>query len=385
MADEGRSTPVSGPPARLRIGVDARTLVVQRTGIGRYVHEAGKALLAAGHELVFYWPERIAVPAGLEAAAHRQGAFPGGLGRVLWSMTSLPRQTARDRLDVFWGPAHRLPFGLPEALPAVVTIHDLVWMVHPETMRRRGLLAERLLMPAALNRADRIVAVSEATRAEIAGRLPKLAGKTIAVHPGATALPPGSGSAGGRKAGEPYALFVGTIEPRKNLPGLLRALAILRSEKGFGGRLVVVGGSGWRQSGIAGLVDRLGLSQAVSFAGYISDAELADLYAGARFLAMPSLYEGFGFPILEANRFGRAVLTSAVSSMPEVAGATAHLVDPLDDRSIADGFFRLWSDDAYRARLEGAAADNVARFRWSECAEKLAAVFYACRAERLRA
>ena len=147
----------------------------------------------------------------------------------------------------------------------------------------------------------------------------------------------------------------------------------------------MVGGSGWRQSGIAGLVNRLGLAAAVHFAGYLSDAELADLYAGARFLAMPSLYEGFGFPIIEANRFGLAVLTSGVSSMPEVAGATAHLVDPLDDRSIAEGFFRLWSDDAYRGRLAGAAAQNAARFRWSECAEQLAAVFYACRTERLRA
>jgi glycosyltransferase involved in cell wall biosynthesis len=365
--------------------VDARTLVVQRTGIGRYVHEAGKALIAAGHELFFYWPEAVPVPAGLEAATHRHGAFPGGLGRLAWSMTSLPRQVARDRLDVFWGPAHRLPFGLPKTLPAVVTIHDLVWMVHPQTMRRRGLLAERLLMPAALHRADRIVAVSEATRTEIAGRFPKLAGRTLTVHPGATALPRDSGSAGGEKTDEPYALFVGTIEPRKNLAGLLRALAILRSEKGFGGRLVVVGGSGWRQSGIAGLVERLGLEKTVSFAGYISDEMLADLYAGARFLAMPSLYEGFGFPILEANRFGLSVLTSNISSMPEVAGATAHLVDPLDDRSIADGFFRLWGDDAYRERLASAAEKNVARFRWSECAEQLTAVFEACRAERLRA
>lgn len=383
MGSQGRPTAVPAPPAPLRIGVDARTLIVQRTGIGRYVHEAGKALIAAGHALFFYWPEAVPVPAGLEAAAHRHGAFPGGLGRLAWSMTSLPRAAARDRLDVFWGPAHRLPFGLPKALPAVVTVHDLVWMVHPETMRRRGFLAERLLMPAALNRADRIVAVSEATRAEIAGRFPELAGKTIAVHPGATALPQDSGSAG-RKPGDPYALFVGTIEPRKNLAGLLRALAILRQEEGFGGRLVVVGGSGWRQSGIAPLVEQLELENTVSFAGYISDEKLADLYAGARFLAMPSLYEGFGFPILEANGFGLAVLTSDVSSMPEVAGATAHLVDPLDDRSIAAGFSRLWSDDAYRARLASAAEGNVARFQWSECAARLVEVFEACRAERLR-
>ncbi|MBL8581784.1 MAG: glycosyltransferase family 4 protein [Rhizobiaceae bacterium] len=363
----------------MRIGVDARTLVVRKTGIGRYVHEAGKALIAAGHDLVFYWPERVPVPDGLEAAAHRHGAFPGSLGRILWSMSALPRQAACDGLDVFWGPAHRLPVGLPDALPAVLTVHDLVWAVHPQTMRRRGLLAERLLMPPALRRADRIVAVSDATKNEIAGRFPQAAQKTITIHPGTTALPTGAGSAG-KVPDRPYALFVGTIEPRKNLAGLLRALALLRRDKNFDGRLLIVGGTGWRQGHIGEEVERLKLDATVSFAGYVSDEELAGLYAGARFLAMPSLYEGFGFPIIEANRCGLAVLTSNVSSMPEVAGATAHLVDPLDERSIADGFWRLWTDDAYRARLAAVAPANVERFRWTDSAAQLAGVFSALKA-----
>lgn len=375
---------MSEAPTLLRIGIDARTLVVQKTGIGRYVHEVGKALIAAGQDLVFYWPEPAAVPDGLERAMHRHGGFRGAAGRIVWSATALPRQAIGDRLDVFWGPAHRLPFGLPRRIPAVVTIHDLVWLAHPGTMRRRGLLAERLLMPGALRRADRIVAVSEATRNEIAARFPALAGKTVTVHPGVPALAtPGSPSARPREA-EPYALFVGTIEPRKNLARLLQALALLRQEKVFDGRLVVVGGSGWRQSGIGALVDELGLGGTVRFAGYVSDLELADLYAGARFLAMPSLYEGFGFPIIEANRFGLPVLTSNVSSMPEVAGAAAYLVDPLDVRSIADGFFRLWSDEAHRSRLAAAAPANAGRFRWADCADRLVDVFQACRAEQLR-
>lgn len=373
----------TSPLPRLRIGIDARTLTVRRTGIGRYVHEAAKALAAAGHDLVLYWPETAAMPEGLEAAAHRHGRFPGGFGRILWSMTALPRQVARDGIDVFWGPAHRLPRGLPAGTPAVVTVHDLVWVVHPGTMRRRGLLADRLLMPPALRRADRILAVSDATRLEIAARFPDVAGKVLTVHPGATAL---VNAAPAESAGaEPYALFVGTIEPRKNLAGLLRALGLLVRERGFAGRLVIAGGSGWRQSGIGALVQSLGLANHVRFTGYVSDAELAGLYAGARFLAMPSLYEGFGFPILEANRFGLAVLTANVSSMPEVAGATGHLVDPLDDRSIADGFLLLWTDDAYRQRLAAAATANVARFRWDDCARRLAEVFHDCRRQAVSA
>lgn len=372
---------MSGSPARLRIGVDARTLIVQRTGIGRYVQDAARALIAAGHDLVLYWPETVPVPEGLQQATHRHSAFHGSAGRILWSMSSLPRQVIHDGLDVFWGPAHRLPMGLPRTLPAVVTIHDLVWVVCPQTMRRRGLLAERMLMPPALRRADRIVAVSEATRSEIAVRFPDTAQKILTVYPGATALPAGAGPS----QRQPYALFVGTIEPRKNLAGLLRALALLKREQAFDGRLIVVGGSGWRQSHIGEEVERLDLGDSVHFTGYVSDRELADLYAGARFLAMPSLYEGFGFPILEANRFGLAVLTSNVSSMPEVAGTTAHLIDPLDDRSIAAGFRRLWSDDAYRRRLADAAPANVDRFRWDICAEQLAEVFSTCLSKNFRA
>ncbi|QLF71701.1 glycosyltransferase family 4 protein (plasmid) [Peteryoungia desertarenae] len=360
----------------MRIGVDARNLVSSISGIGRYVLEMCRALEARGHSLVLYLPERSQFPLpDLLDCELRIENFKGPWRRAIWSMTALPKAVRRDQLDLFWGPAHRLPLGLPPRLPTVVTIHDLVWLKAPETMRWQTWLGERAFMAASLKRAQHIIADSKATADDIVSFLPAADGRVQVVYPGLTNLPPPGGrelvptDRQGQK--QPYALFVGTLEPRKNLARLLEAFASIHSSNLAGLKLVIAGGQGWRMGDLSTLIAHLGIHDRTILTGYVSDAELAQLYSSAEFLLMPSLYEGFGFPIIEAQSFGVPVITSSVSSMPEVAGDGAMLVNPLSTKEIAEAIKRLSSELTLKSELSSRALANARRFSWPKASKEL--------------
>src|SRR5579871_5677194 len=361
----------------MKIGIDARHLTEALSGIPRYMIELTRELARQGHsEYVLYAPRPPdARPWAYPSVTLRAAAVRGRAGRFLWSQTTLPWWAWRDGVDVFWGP-FRIPRRLPRTVATVITIHDLVWKYFGETMQPHRRWIESKLMPAAIRTADRIVAVSSATAQAIDAEYPESRGRVRVVHPGATALaaPAERSSLARFGIDRPHFLFVGTLEPRKNLPRLLRAYASL--DAGARGRamLVIAGAGGWGKVDIARLVNELNLSRDVALTGYISDADLAALYANARFLAMPSIYEGFGSPIVEAMAFGVPVLTSNSSSMPEVAGDAALLVDPLDESAIARGLHTLILNDERRAELAALARPNAAR--------QMHAVFVEARADR---
>ncbi|PRD45762.1 glycosyltransferase family 1 protein [Phyllobacterium phragmitis] len=363
----------------MKIGIDARNLVPERTGIGRYLFEMCRHLASRGDELFLYLPEKpISALPQWPGTAVRIGNYPGGVMRMIWGQTALPRLASKDEVDVFWGPAHRLPRFLDPNIPRVVTIHDLVWVHAAETMRLRTWLAERVLMKPALESADRIVADSGATADALKMLFPRCAGKTSIIYPGLSAIGQGASKDVLKEhhIDRSYVLFVGTHEPRKNLPNLLEAYARLPEEIRRKLLLVIAGGQGWRLGDLRQHIARLGIEPFVRLTGYVSDDELAGLYANARFLAMPSFYEGFGFPIIEANAAGIPVLTSNSSSMPEVAGDAALLVDPADVQSMAGGLARLAGDDALYEKLSAKARANAARFSWEKSADELLAVFH---------
>ncbi len=346
------------------------------SGIGRYVLEMCRALGEQGHSLILYLPEAPRTPLPpLSGCEIRVWNFKGPWRRVIWSMTALPKAANSDRLDLFWGPAHRLPAGLNPNIPTIVTIHDLVWQKAPKTMRWQTWLGERAFMRASLKRADYIAADSEATKKDIIAFHPDAASRTNVVYPGLTALP----SPGGRHLVAPdnegnkthYALFVGTLEPRKNLSRLLQAFASVAPSRLSDLKLVIAGGQGWRLGDLSALIAQRSLQDHVILTGYVSDCELAQLYASAEFLLMPSLYEGFGFPIIEAQSFGVPVITSNRSSMPEVAGNAAIYVDPDNTADIAEAIHRLASDADLRAKLGDEARINSSRFAWPKAAEAL--------------
>jgi glycosyltransferase involved in cell wall biosynthesis len=362
----------------LRIGVDARLIGEPVTGIGRYTIELTRRLVETPHHWFLYTPRR---PPGSTwqqpNVTVRAAQVRSRVGRMFWSQTVLPWWARRDDLDLFWGATHRLPQWLPDRVARVVTIHDLVWRHAGETMRPTSRWLEAMLMPQAVRLADRVLADSRSTAGAVASEFPEAAAKVRVVHLAASPLASPGQRGALRDLGIPgdYILFVGTLEPRKNLPRLLQAFALMPAPARARAQLVIAGGIGWGRDDLAGLIARLGLGNRVVLTGYVDEATLSTLYAHALFFAMPSLYEGFGLPLLEAMSFGTPVLTSACSSLPEVAGDAGMLVDPLDVQSIAKGLSALVLDDALRDGLAAHSKSNAAQFSWAKTAQQTLQVF----------
>ena len=369
----------------MRIGIDARLLAEPVTGIGRYTAEVSRELVQLEGDFRFYTPKPPVV-SGWEGprSSLRSARFPGRVGKMVWSQTLLPYWAARDRVDLFWGPTHRLPRFLPASIARVVTIHDLVWKHAAQTMRPMSRMLEQRLMPEAVRLADRVMTDSKSTADALEDAFPESRGKVRVVPLGATWLGPADSSASLAVLGidRPYFLFVGTLEPRKNLRRLLAAFASLPRDLREATLLVVAGGQGWGGVDLDTLRAEYQLERQVILTGYVSDAQLATLYAHARFLAMPSLYEGFGLPLVEAMQYGTPVLVSDSSSMPEVASDAGMLVDPLDVRAMAEALVLLIREDAVRDRLAARAKENAEKFSWTRAAREAMEIFVEAVAER---
>lgn len=361
-----------------RIGVDARQLSTQVSGMGRYNAEVLSRLVDMGHEWFLYSHRPLTLGSWDRPNVHvRTAGISHTYLRMLWSQTVMPWWASQDELDLFWSPLHRLPLVMPPGLARVVTIHDLVWRHAGQTMRPLNRWLDQTLMPHAVRASDRVVAVSDSTAADIAHEMPFAAGRVSAIPLGAAEL----GEPGPRESldalglSRPYFLFVGTLEPRKNLGRLLEAWSRLPPGLAGGAVLAVAGGAGWGGVDVRAMVLRLGLKQRVRVLGFVSDQQLATLYAHALFLAMPSLYEGFGLPLLEATSRGVPVLTSDIASMPEVAGDAGVLVSPLDVDSIARGLAQMLGEPKFLSELGGRALASAQRFSWDRSARRTMEVF----------
>ena len=361
----------------MRIAVDARLLSRRLTGLGRYTFEMCRALLKLESiTLYLYSPSIIPdkVKEELPSAHIRERGWNNGLVRQLWSQSYLPLWARFDEVDVFWGPAHRLPRFLPKNMPQVVTIHDLVWKYASKTMSFATYALERIEMPLAARSADIIVtdsfSTAEQVKLEFSVQDDKISVIPLAVNYDQDVLPFNVMETLGIHV--PYFLFVGTLEPRKNLARLLEAYALLPERVRDRASLVIVGDKGWGGFDVKDAIYRLGLSGHVRLLGYVDEKLLNTLYSYAEFLAIPSLYEGFCLPLIEAMIHGKPVLTSNNSSMPEVAGDAGLLVDAEDIQSIKWGLNRLITDGKLHSALSKQALTNVRRFSWDSSAQKLA-------------
>ena len=287
----------------MRVGLDVSPLHQTRAGTARVIQNLLEVDAGAGVEVV---PLDFA-GTGRVAAAVRD---------AWWYPHVLPRQARRARVDVLHCPSFRGPVASP--VPLVVTVHDLAVLRHPELFNRWTREYSRRYVHRVVAAARLVVAVSEFTRGELVEVLGTPAEK-VRVVPNAVSA--GFSPEGARAEGD-YVLAVGTLEPRKNLVRLAEAAELAGVE------LRVVGARGWGD---------VALPSHVKLAGPVGDEELAALYRGARCLAYPSLYEGFGIPIVEAMACGTPVVTSAGGATEEVAGGAAVLVDPLDPQTIAAG------------------------------------------------
>jgi len=265
----------------------------------------------------------------LDGACLRIQGFDNVVHRQIWAGLYLPLMAKRDKIDLFWGPAHRLPRLLPSNIAKIVTIHDLVWKYFGETMRPASRFLEKYQMPSAIHSSNHIITVSQSTARAVLKEYAIEPSKVDVVSPAATLRPdiPSFSRLSELGIDKPFYLFVGTPEPRKNIHRLLKAHAGLSTNLKEKAMLVIAGGHGWGDLQLAKMIEDLNISSSVLVTGYIDETALAALYAKTMFLAMPSLYEGLGLPIVEAMSFGKPVLTSNNSSMPEVAGNSGLLVD----------------------------------------------------------
>ncbi len=352
---------------RMRIAIDAsRTTLARRTGTERYALALLRAMLALDSLHTFLLYHRAEPPPGLlpggPRAIHRVIPFPR-----LWTHLRFAAALWAERPDVTFVPAHVLPLVFPG--PAVVTVHDLGYHyfpeAHPGWPRRYLEWSTRY----SARRATLILADSQATRRDLAAVYAVEPDKVRVVYPGVdeTLSPvsdPGELARVRQRYGLParYLLFLGTLQPRKNIARLVQAYAS-SGLYGQGVGLVLAGARGWLYDprwteGVPGIVET----------GYVDDADVPALYGGAVALAFPSLYEGFGFPVLEAMRCGTPVITSNTSSLPELAGDAALTVDPLDVGALAAALRRVVEDAALRAQLVEKGYAQAARFTWQRAA-----------------
>jgi glycosyltransferase involved in cell wall biosynthesis len=360
----------------LTIGIDAsRTLPAQRTGTEQYSVALIRALMAlpTRHRWRLYGPgpppaDLLPLPPRWE---WRAIPFPR-----LWTHLRLSWEMVRRRPDVLFVPAHVVPAIHPRA--TVVTIHDLGYLhfpgAHPALSRRYLDLSTRWSARAA----RRVIAVSAATRDDLVAILQVPPAKISVVHHGVRSvacLPEPAMRATLERLGvaQPYVLFVGTVQPRKNLQRLIRAFARVGAA-GLPHRLVIAGRLGWFIEPIRAEVAALGLTERVRFTGYVPDGDLPALYRGADAFAFPSLYEGFGMPALEALACSVPVVASNTTSLPEIVGDAGLLVDPLDEVAIGAALVRVLADAPLRARLAVAGPERATHFSWERCARATLAV-----------
>lgn len=372
--------PIAAPgDVRFRVAVDVRSLVEATTGISRYT----SALLAAlmrdddiGYLGLAHRPP--GAPAdSLRASGLEFEVQPAPLG-VFWQQLRLPRRLRRGDIDLFWSPLLTLPRQCP--VPSVVTVHDLTPVLYPEMQRLKVRLSVLPFLERTIESATFIVTGSQATADELRFHFPNSRDRLEIVHHGvAEEFHPADeeGVAATRRrlgAPEGYILYVGAIEPRKNLSRLLDAWEVLKAENPRTLPLVLAGPYGWHSRG---LLRRIRSLEAAGLRrlGRLPESELVSVFQAARVFVYPSLYEGFGLPPLEAMACGIPTLVSNASSLSEIVGDAGIRIDATDTVAWAHAIRQVLHDEPLAEDLQGRALERAAGFSWSRAAAQMRAIF----------
>jgi glycosyltransferase involved in cell wall biosynthesis len=373
----------------MTVYVDVSAAVNARAGLGRYAANVARAVADLK-------PERVRVFYNSAGRAH-----------VPWEIEHMPHRSVRAgykpwRMAVWMAQIVRLGFNrmVPDVacfhatehlliplrgVPTVLTVHDLVYRRFPEHHKRLNYLYLNATMPLFVRRADAIIAISEHTKkdlVELYGTPPE---KITVVYEAAAphfTPPPENEKLNEALAHvraryalpEQYLITLGTVEPRKNLPRLLEALVGLRQDHPDLA-LVVAGVRGWLYDEFFETIDNLNLTQHVRVLGYVPDDELSPLFWGARAAVVPSLYEGFGLPVLEAMASGCPVVSSDAASLPEVGGDAARYFDPTDVEAMQSAIDAVLRDEGLRSQMREAGLAQAGRFSWERAARETWAVY----------
>ncbi|MDH3592411.1 MAG: glycosyltransferase family 4 protein [Planctomycetota bacterium] len=353
----------------MRIAINGLTLMRTMTGIGRTTLHTLRAMLRLNTVDEFFLFLPSDAPEDLDLTADNLTIVPTDVSltqavkSVIFEEFQLPLKLRGAKIDLYYAPSFLLP-AIKGAAAEVICVHDLAWRVLPQTksLKLRTYMNSRL--PAALKRAARIVCVSEATSADLQKHYEQAGPDRVRVVHNGVDLDVFRPVSGATDEASPYLAVVGNQDPRKNIDNLLEAFPIFRARM-RPCRLVMVG------PGEPPAVR----PPAVDVLGYLDDEELASLYRGAMMVVQPSLYEGFGLPVLEAMACGTPVACADIPVFREVAGDCARYFNPRAPGSIAKTMETLASDEALRAELAEKSAARARGFSWDETAKKLLAVF----------
>lgn len=368
----------------MRIAIDATSLLDTRTGVGNFTAGLLAGLGARPDLVVTAFPVSLrgrsalsqAVPAGVEVVVP---LLPARALRTAWRRFDWPPvDAAIGRHDVVHGPNFVVP---PTRAVRVVTVHDLTPVRFPE-LCHPATLAYPDLIRRAVARGTWVHTDSEAVRSEVVDVLGVDPGRVVAVPLGFTPMTGGDAERGRALAGvDDFLLAVGTIEPRKDMPGLVRTIDRLATE-GLDVPLVHVGPDGWGAAAFDEALARMSRPDLVVRMGRLPDADLAHLYRAARVVAYPSVYEGFGLPILEAMSAGVPVVSTEVPAIVEVAGDAALLVPVADTDALADAIIRAWTDEDLRRALAQRGLARCERYSWDRCVSGIVDLYRTALASR---
>ena len=364
----------------MRVAIDARKL--HDFGIGTYVRNLVTELARQDGGAEYRLLCRSRDTGFVESLGPRFSALVESSGNYsLREQVTIPLALARARVDLFHAP-HYVVSPLTRC-PYVVTIHDCIHLRFPEYLpNRMAYTYARTMMRMAAKRARKVLTVSEASKQDILHYLKVPAEKVEVIYNALDerlAVAPSAEDIDRVRQRflltSPFVLYAGNIKPHKNVERLIEAFSLLRKGGREELRLVIIGDEISKYPGLRRLVHRLQLDRQVRFLGFVPDATLAALYGLASVFVFPSLYEGFGLPPLEAMAFGTPVVTSNVSSLPEVVGDAALLIDPSSPSEISAAIARVLDDDALRAELVRRGHERVKTFSWARSVKRIREVY----------
>ena len=356
----------------MRIGLDGIPLASTKTGIGHYTLELSRALARIDPEDEFELISPYRFSSSFEQNPPNLRAVEAARRRFWW-FVGLPLYLRRHPLSLFHGTNYEIPMW--SKCPTVLTIHDLSLLVHPETHEPHVVRRARYRLPLMARSATKIITATEFMKREVSEHF-KIDPARIAVTPYAQRQnfhPLSRGETEQMRARfeieDVFVLFVGTIEPRKNLITLLRAFAEVIRTTELRPQLVIAGKKGWLMDEMSNYINSEDLSARIKFTGYITDEDLGALYSSCTVCVYPSLYEGFGLPPLEAMACGAPVIASNVPSLFESTGKAALLVPPTDVQQLSQAIAEMIRNPEKRAYFSKAGLERASQFSWERTAE----------------
>lgn len=361
----------------MRIAIDVRTIFVKRTGVGYYVYNLMNTLTRIDKENDYWF-----ITGPDFRTNHNFLKFFPRAAKFIFDNFVIPLKLYLKRIDIYHSPAYLLPL-MNFNYKKIVTIHDLGFILLPHSYALTHSFHLRLMTAWSLKKADRIIAVSKSTQKDLIFFFPFCGNKTSCIYEGVNSkfhiIEDKSKIEEIKKRykiDSPFILFVGTPDLRKNIDRLINAFCLVRKKFQQKIKLVLVGVKK-KKSFVTETIQKYGLEADIIQVGYVNEEEMVLFYNATEMFVFPSLYEGFGLPILEAMACGAPVITSNISSMPEVAGNAALLVDPYNIKDISDKICQILTNDELKNSLIKRGLERVKEFSWEKCAREAIRIYEA--------